>query len=41
MESDYAYIIDSKDYNSPAVMYKLLDSKIVTSTSLKPFRIKT
>jgi len=40
-KSDYAYIIDSKDYNIPAVMYKLLDSKIVTSTSLKPFRIKT
>ena len=39
-KSDYAYIIDSKDYNIPAVMYKLLDSKIVTSTSLKPFRIK-
>ena len=40
-KSDYAYIINSKDYNIPAIMYKLLDNKIVTSASLKPFNIKT
>ena len=40
-KSDYAYIIDSKDYNIPAIIYELLDNKIFTSTSLKPFKIKT
>ena len=40
-KSNYAYIIDSKDYNIPAIIYELLDNKIFTSTSLKPFKIKT
>ncbi len=40
-KSDYAYIIDSKDYNIPAIIYELLDNKVFTSTSLKPFKIKT
>jgi len=40
-KSNYAYIIDSQDYNIPAIIYNLLDDKVFTSTSFKPFTIKT
>lgn len=40
-KSNYAYIIDSQDYNVPAIIYNLLDNKVFTSTSFKPFTIKT
>ena len=40
-ESNYAYIIDSQDYNIPAVTYDLLNNEVFTSASFKPFTIQT
>ena len=40
-ESNYAYIIDSQDYNIPAVTYDLLNNEVLTSASFKPFTIQT
>ena len=40
-KSNYAYLINSVDYNIPAVINSLLNSKIKVSTALKPFRINT
>ena len=40
-KSSYAYIIDSQDYNIPAIMYNLLESKVYISAAFKPFSIKT
>ena len=40
-KSNYAYIIDSQDYNIPAIIYNLLDDEVFTSTSFKQFTIKT
>ena len=40
-ESNYAYILDSQDYNIPAVTYDLLNHGVFTSASFKPFTIKT
>ncbi len=40
-ESNYAYIIDSQDYNIPAVTYDLLNNDVFTSASFKPFSIQT
>ena len=40
-ESNYAYIIDSQDYNIPAVTYDLLYNEVFTSASFKPFTIQT
>ena len=40
-ESNYAYIIDSQDYNIPAVTYDLLNNDVFTSASFKPFTIQT
>ena len=40
-ESNYAYIIDSQDYNIPAVTYDLLNNEVFTSASFKPFTINT
>ena len=39
--SNYAYIIDSQDYNIPAVTYDLLNNEVFTSASFKPFTIQT
>ena len=40
-KSNYAYLINSVDYNIPAVINSLLDSKIKVSTAFKPFKINT
>ena len=39
-ESEYAYIINSVDYNIPAVINSLVNSDILVSTAFKPFTIK-
>ena len=40
-ESEYAYIINSVDYNVPAVINSLVNSDILVSTAFKPFTINT
>ena len=40
-ESEYAYIINSVDYNIPAVINSLVNSDILVSTAFKPFTINT
>ncbi len=40
-KSNYAYLINSVDYNIPAVINTLLDNKIKVSTAFKPFKINT
>ena len=40
-KSSYAYIIDSQDYNIPALTYNLLENEIYTSASFKPLTIQT
>ena len=40
-ESKYAYIINSVDYNVPAVINSLVNSDILVSTAFKPFTINT
>ena len=40
-ESNYAYILDSQDYNIPAITYDLLSNEVFTSASFKPFTIQT
>ena len=40
-QSNYAYILDSQDYNIPAVTYDLLNNDVFTSASFKPFTIQT
>ena len=40
-KSNYAYIIDSQDYNIPAIIYNLLDNEIFTSSAFKPLTIRT
>ena len=37
----YAYIIDSQDYNIPAIIYNLLESKVYVSAAFKKFSINT
>ena len=39
-KSDYAYIIDWNDYNSPAALNHLQKNDIVTYSAFKPFKIK-
>ena len=39
-KSDYAYIIDWDDYNSPAALNHLQKNDIVTYSAFKPFKIK-
>ena len=40
-KSSYAYIIDSQDYNIPAIMNNLLESKVYVSAAFKQFSINT
>ena len=40
-ESEYAYLINSVDYNIPAVINSLVNSDIIVSTAFKPFTINT
>ena len=40
-KAEYSYIINSVDYNIPAVINKLLDNDILVSSSFKPFKINT
>ncbi len=40
-KSEYAYIINSVDYNIPAVINSLINSDILVSTAFKPFEINT
>ena len=40
-ESNYAYLINSVDYNIPAVINSLLSNQIKVSTAFKPFKINT
>ncbi|GIR99858.1 MAG: hypothetical protein CM15mP102_06790 [Flavobacteriales bacterium] len=40
-ESNYAYLINSVDYNVPAVINSLLSNQIKVSTAFKPFKINT
>jgi len=40
-ESEYAYLINSVDYNIPAVINSLVNSDILVSTAFKPFTINT
>ena len=40
-KSDYAYIIDGDDYNTPAVLYNLQSKGIVLSAAFKPFTSTT
>ena len=40
-KSDYAYLVDSNDYNVPALINGLQRKNIVVATSFKPFSIKT
>ena len=40
-ESQYAYLINSVDYNIPAVINSLVNSDILVSTAFKPFTINT
>ena len=40
-QSNYAYILDSQDYNIPAITYDLLNNDVLTSASFKPFTIQT
>ena len=40
-ESEYAYLINSVDYNIPAVINSLVNSGILVSTAFKPFTINT
>ena len=40
-ESNYAYLINSVDYNVPAVVNSLLSNQIKVSTAFKPFKINT
>ncbi len=40
-KSTYAYLIDSQDYNVPAVIYALQEKEVVVSVAFKPFTVKT
>ena len=40
-KSEYAYIVESNDYNVPALINGLQKKKIVVASSFKPFNIKT
>ena len=40
-QSEYAYIINSVDYNIPAVINSLVNNDILVSTAFKPFTINT
>tara|TARA_B100000575_G_scaffold201924_1_gene163649 strand:+ start:17459 stop:19972 length:2514 start_codon:yes stop_codon:yes gene_type:complete len=40
-KSNYAYLINSTDYNIPAVINTLLNNNIKVSTAFKPFKINT
>ena len=40
-KSEYAYIINSVDYNIPAVINSLINNDILVSTAFKPFEINT
>jgi hypothetical protein len=40
-QSEYAYIINSVDYNIPAVINSLVNNNILVSTAFKPFTINT
>ena len=40
-KSTYAYLIDSQDYNVPAVIHALQEKEVVVSVAFKPFTVKT
>lgn len=40
-KSEYAYVVESHDYNIPALIYGLQKQEIVVSSSFKPFKIRT
>ena len=40
-KSEYAYIVESNDYNVPALINGLQKKKIVVASTFKPFNIKT
>tara|TARA_B100000780_G_scaffold29_1_gene16 strand:- start:2281 stop:4800 length:2520 start_codon:yes stop_codon:yes gene_type:complete len=40
-KSEYAYLVESNDYNVPALINGLQQKNIVVATSFKPFNIKT
>lgn len=40
-ESNYAYVVEGKDYNVPALIHALQKEKIVVATAFKPFKANT
>lgn len=40
-KSNYAYLINSVDYNIPAVINYLINNEIIVSSAFKPFQIQT
>jgi len=39
-KSDYGYLVSWDDYNSPAVLYELLNKEVIVKTSQKPFTMQ-
>lgn len=40
-KSEYAYVVDSRDYNIPALIHSLQEKEIVVAAAFKPFKAKT